>query len=64
MLAHGPPLKEGGQAATTAERWRQVHDLTDRGTRLLECSRRLGLSLNTVKRYARAVEPGRIIRAP
>ena len=42
----------------------QVHDLTDRGTGLLECSRRLGLSLNTVKRYARAAEPERIIRAP
>ena len=36
-------------AQTTAERWRQVHDLLDRGTGLLECSRRLGLSLNTVK---------------
>jgi transposase len=43
---------------------RQVHDLLDRGTGLLECSRRLGLSLNTVKRYARAAEPGRMIRAP
>jgi len=47
--AAGPPLKQGMQARTTAERWRQVHDLTDRGTGLLECSRRLGLSLNTVK---------------
>jgi len=62
--AAGPPLKEGRQAATTAERWRQVHDLTDKGTGLLECSRRLSLSLNTVKRYARAAEPGRMIRAP
>jgi transposase len=62
--AAGPPLNEGRQAATTAERWRQVHDLTDRGTGLLECSRRLGLSLNTVKRYARATEPTRMIRAP
>jgi transposase len=62
--AAGPPLKEGKQAQTTAERWRQVHDLTDRGTGLLECSRRLGLSLNTVKRYARAAEPQRMIRAP
>jgi transposase len=62
--AAGPPLNEGKQAQTTAERWRQVHDLTDRGTGLLECSRRLGLSLNTVKRYARAAEPGRMIRAP
>ncbi len=62
--AAGPPLNEGRQAQTTAERWRQVHDLTDRGTGLLECSRRLGLSLNTVKRYARAAEPERMIRAP
>jgi hypothetical protein len=62
--AAGPPLKEGKQAQTTAERWRQIHDLTGKGTGLLECSRRLGLSLNTVKRYARAAEPGRMIRAP
>jgi transposase len=62
--AAGPPLNEGRQAQTTAERWRQVHDLTDRGNGLLECSRRLGLSLNTVKRYARAAEPERMIRAP
>jgi transposase len=62
--AAGPPLKEGKQAQTTAERWRQVHDLLDKGTGLLECSRRLSLSLNTVKRYARAAEPGRMIRAP
>ena len=62
--AAGPPLNEGRQAQTTAERWQQVHELTDRGTGLLECSRRLGLSLNTVKRYARAAEPERMIRAP
>jgi transposase len=62
--AAGPPLSDGKQAQTTAERWRQVHDLTDRGTGLLERSRRLGLSLNTGKRYARAAEPERMIRAP
>jgi hypothetical protein len=33
-------------------------------TGLLECSCRLGLSLNTVKHYARAAEPGRMVRAP
>ena len=60
----GPPRQDGLQAQTTAERWRQVHDLLDKGTGLLECSRRLGLSLNTVKRYARAAEPQRMIRAP
>jgi transposase len=62
--AAGPPLNQGRQAQTTAERWRQVHDLTDRGTGLLECSRRPGLSLNTVKRYDRAAQPERMIRAP
>ena len=62
--AAGPPRRDGQQAQTTAERWRQVHDLTGKGTGLLETSRRLGLSLNTVKRYARAAEPDRMIRAP
>ena len=62
--AAGPPRRDGKQAQTTAERWRQVHDLLGKGTGLLECSRRLSLSLNTVKRYARAAEPERMIRAP
>ena len=31
--AAGPPLNEGKQAQTTAERWRQVHDLTRPGHR-------------------------------
>jgi transposase len=51
--AAGPPVKEGKRAETTAQRWREVHDLPGKGTGLLECSWRLGLSLNTVKRYAR-----------
>jgi transposase len=62
--AAGPPRRDGKQAQTTAERWRQVHDLTDKGTGLLGTSRRLGLSLSTVKRYARAAEPERLTRAP
>jgi hypothetical protein len=62
--AAGPPRRHGKQAETTAERWRQVHDLLSKGTGLLECSRRPGLSLNTVKRYARATEPERMIRPP
>jgi hypothetical protein len=62
--AAGPPVKEGKRAETTAERWREVHDLLGKGTGLLECSRRLGLSLNTVKRHARAGEPERLVRAP
>lgn len=60
----GPPPREGVQAATTRERWHQVHDLRTRGVGLLECARRLNLSLNTVKRYDRVTEPERLIRAP
>ena len=39
--AAGPPLKQSTQAQTTAQRWRQIHDLLGKGTGLLECSRRL-----------------------
>jgi hypothetical protein len=60
----GPPLREGTRAQTTRERWQQVHQLLDAGVGLLECSRRLDLSLNTVKRYARHSEPERMVRAP
>ncbi|MFC9399384.1 ISL3 family transposase, partial [Streptomyces sp. NPDC057027] len=59
----GPPLREGNRA-TTRERWQQVHDLLDQGVGLLACARRLGVSLNTVKRYARHSEPDRMVRAP
>jgi hypothetical protein len=51
-------------ARTTAERWHQVHGLVKQGLGLLECSRRLILGLNTVKRYARASEPTRMQRVP
>jgi transposase len=60
----GPPPQAGKRAATTRERWRQVHDLLDVGVGLLECARRLNLGLNTVKRYARIREPERLVRAP
>ncbi|GAA5107645.1 hypothetical protein GCM10025762_12530 [Haloechinothrix salitolerans] len=60
----GPPPRDGKRAATTRERWRQVHDLLDRGVGLLEISRRLNLALNTVKRYARIGQPERLVRAP
>ncbi len=42
----------------------QVHDLRGQGVGLLECARRLNLSLNTVKRYAHATRPERLQRAP
>jgi transposase len=62
--AKGAPLQEGKRAATTLERWQQVHDLRAQNVGLLECARRLNLSLNTVKRYDRASEPQRLQRVP
>jgi transposase len=62
--AKGMPLREGKRAATTLERWQQVHDLRAQNVGLLGCARRLGLSLNTVKRYDRASEPERLQRVP
>jgi hypothetical protein len=60
----GPPPKQGVRATTTRERWQQVHALLNQGVGLLECARRLGLALNTVKRYARVNEPERLVRVP
>ena len=62
--ARGTPLQEGTRAATTMERWQQVHELRARNVGLLDCARRLNLSLNTVKRYDRASAPGRLQRVP
>ncbi|MFD9474384.1 ISL3 family transposase [Streptomyces goshikiensis] len=56
------PLYDGPRAQTTLERWHQVHDLLNQGVGLLECGRRL--ALNTVKRYARADRPERMLRVP
>jgi transposase len=58
------PLYDGPRAQTTLERWQQVHHLLDQGVGLLECARRLQLALNTVKRYARADRPERMLRVP
>ena len=62
--AKGMPLQDGQRAATTAERWQQVHQLRSQNVGLLDCGRRLGLSMNTVKRYDRASEPQRLQRVP
>ncbi|MEU9891548.1 ISL3 family transposase [Sphaerisporangium sp. NPDC051011] len=59
-----PSRPAGVREQTTRERWRQIHDLLDKGVGLLECARRLNLSLNTVKRYARTREPEVLRRAP
>ncbi|WP_407566754.1 ISL3 family transposase [Polymorphospora sp. A560] len=58
------PIYDGPRARTTLERWHQVHRLLDQGVGLLECARRLQLALNTVKRYARADRPERMLRVP
>lgn len=52
-----PPRPGGVHEQTTRERWNKVHDLLGQGVGLLDCSRRLGVALNTVKRYARMPEP-------
>ncbi len=62
--AQAGPVQAGKRAETTPGRWQQVHDLLGRGVGLLDCSRRLDLALNTVKRYARADRPERLQRAP
>jgi hypothetical protein len=56
------PIYDGPRTQTTLERWHQVHHLLDQGVGLLECARRLQLALNTVKRYARADRPERMLR--
>ena len=58
------PLYDGPRAHSTLQRWHQVHDLLEAGVGLLECARRLQLALNTVKRYARADRPERMLRVP
>ncbi|MFG2793407.1 ISL3 family transposase [Streptomyces sp. NPDC048419] len=52
-----PPRPGGVREQTTLERWNKIHDLLGQGIGLLDCSRRLNLALNTVKRYARMPEP-------
>jgi transposase len=52
-----PPRPGGVREQTTRECRHKVHSLLDSGVGLLDCSRRLNLALNTVKRYARTHEP-------
>ena len=52
-----PPRPGGIREQTTRERWHKIHALLSQGVGLLDCSRRLDLALNTVKRYARIPEP-------
>jgi transposase len=58
------PIYDGPRAQTTLERWHQVHGILAKGVGLLERARRLELALNTVKRYARAEKPERMLLVP
>jgi transposase len=71
VAAHDRCWAKGGsqstatkQAQNTLERWHAVHDLLDAGVGFLDRSRRLQLSLNTVKRYARATGPDQLRPVP
>lgn len=60
----GPKRQQLTREHTTLQRWHTVHELLDQGVGLLDCSRRLGVSRNTVKRYRRMSETDRLCRPP
>jgi transposase len=60
----GPPGPGRMIDERTRTRHAAVHELLDQGVGLLECARRLGWSLNTIKRYARAATAEQLQRPP
>ncbi|KLL10599.1 ISL3 family transposase [Frankia coriariae] len=60
----GPPRTITAREEHTRSRHAAVHTLLDEGVGLLECARRLGWALNTVKRYARADSAEALLRPP
>lgn len=70
MTAHskcwyvGPQRRTKAAQERTLKRHAAVHDLLAQGVGLLECARRLGVSLNTVKRYARVASAEQLRRPP
>jgi hypothetical protein len=66
MLAHHRRRRRHPAPATSVScpRYSAVHELRDAGVGLCECARQLGLSLNTVKRYARVSDPDQLVRPP
>jgi len=54
----------GSRNERTLARHAAVHELLDAGVGLCETARRLGLGLNTVKRYAHVTDPDQLIRPP
>ncbi|MDV9193852.1 ISL3 family transposase [Streptomyces sp. Wh19] len=59
-----PPRLGGVREQSTRERWNKIHELLGQGVGLLDCSRRLNLAPNTVKRYALMPEPQALRIAP
>lgn len=59
-----PRATDSALAARTRERFAAVHTLLTDGVGLMECARRLGWALNTVKRYARAKNVQELLRPP
>ncbi|GAA3383306.1 hypothetical protein GCM10020369_08680 [Cryptosporangium minutisporangium] len=70
VVAHSACWHDGPDRVTTArekrtrERHTAVHALLQEGVGLLECARRLGWGLNTVKRYARVQAADALARPP
>jgi transposase len=62
---HDSPARPGRAFdQRTRERHMAVHTMLEQGVGLLECARRLGWALNTVKRYARASTADDLQRPP
>jgi transposase len=59
-----PRVTPGSRNELTLQRHAAVHESLEAGTGLCETARRLGLALNTVKRYARVTDPGQLVRPP
>jgi transposase len=59
--AAAPP---GSRNERALQRHSAVHELLEAGVGLCETARRLGLALNTVKRYARVTDADQLIRPP
>ncbi|WP_331459378.1 ISL3 family transposase [Saccharothrix sp. NRRL B-16348] len=60
----GPERRTKTAEERTLQRHAAVHGLLDQGVGLLECARRLGVSLNTVKRYTRIPSAEQLRRPP
>ncbi|TDV43713.1 transposase [Actinophytocola oryzae] len=59
-----PRAPDSALDARTRDRHAAVHALLAQGVGLLECARRLGWALNTIKRYARAHKAEQLLRPP